>query len=109
MSSAHTALYNTDLLSCIFSELVLPVPAAKSVEKLQLRPDGKTLATAARVCKTFSDPALRTLWWSLPDLMLLWRLLGPLDLLTEPDVPAELSLPGKYVCTTHRATMSDRY
>lgn len=100
--ATHNVLYNTDLLSCIFSELVLPVPAAKSEEKLQLRPDGKTLATAARVCKTFSDPALRNLWCSLPDLMPLWRLLGPLDLLTESDVPAELSsLSGKYVCTTH--------
>lgn len=98
----HNVLYNTDLLSCIFSELVLPVPATKSEEKTRLRADGKTLAAAARVCKTFSDPALRSLWWSLPDLMPLWRLLGSLDLLTEPDVPPELSsLPGKYVCTTH--------
>ncbi|EIW53810.1 uncharacterized protein TRAVEDRAFT_51553 [Trametes versicolor FP-101664 SS1] len=107
---AHNVLYNTDLLSCIFSELVLPVPATKLEEETRLRADGKTLATAARVCKTFSEPALRTLWWSLPDLMPLWRLLGPLDLLTEPNVPAELSsLPGKYVLSGSREVTPEQW
>ncbi|RPD58016.1 hypothetical protein L226DRAFT_614998 [Lentinus tigrinus ALCF2SS1-7] len=82
----HKVLYNSDLLHEIFSHLHLPKSDPEpSIEEA-------TLASAAQVCKTFTDPALAVLWESLSTLLPLWLLLEPLQLLEQESGPAKYIL-----------------
>ncbi|KAI9062618.1 hypothetical protein FKP32DRAFT_814087 [Trametes sanguinea] len=88
-ASALRALSNIDILDAIFSHFEY-----SSFHAIEDTPDAvakhistnhgndvtrtTTLAHSARVCKTFSEPALRILWRQLPDVFPLLRLLPSL-------------------------------
>ena len=88
---SHRVLYNHDLLHDIFSWL----HHRSQTSQVDTQPHDKpgveeaTLARAARVCKTFADPALEVLWSSLPTLLPLWLILKPLSMMSETVQPPQ--------------------
>ena len=92
MPVSHRVLFNVDLLHLIFSHLRRPPsPPDHPEEDRLVGVEEATLARAARVCKTFSDPALAVLWSSIPTMRHLWFTLEPLRVIrapiTEPTEP----------------------
>ncbi|KAI0757821.1 hypothetical protein C8Q80DRAFT_123871 [Daedaleopsis nitida] len=81
--SSQKVLYNLDLLDEIFECFFRP-PTPLSADKQKAytlhKPGDEelTLSRAARVCKSFTQPALRVLWWSIPSLVPLLRTLPSL-------------------------------
>ncbi|RPD58015.1 hypothetical protein L226DRAFT_573342 [Lentinus tigrinus ALCF2SS1-7] len=93
----HSVLFNHDLLHGIFSFLHHPPTPPGHADEDKPGVEEATLARAARVCKTFTDPALAALWDSLPTFLPLWLLLEPLQMLGEQAAPPDQHL--KYILT----------
>lgn len=63
----HVILSTADILHEIFQHLRIDVPGEGKYVSLLDQENQRTLSRAARVSKAFCDPALRSLWWALPN------------------------------------------
>ncbi|KAL6306482.1 hypothetical protein BKA93DRAFT_142945 [Sparassis latifolia] len=77
---AHRALECYDILQLIFDHFLLPDDA----DVVAARACRRTLASAARVCQAFSDPALNSLWETLDDLLHVLNVLPCVELQQAP-------------------------
>ncbi|RDX40571.1 hypothetical protein OH76DRAFT_1490175 [Lentinus brumalis] len=101
---SHEVLFNFDLLHNVFSYLHRPPAAFPPANADEDKPgvEEATLASAARVCRTFTDPALAVLWSSLANFFPLWSLLEPLRTMGETAQPPQEKF--KYILTDEIST-----
>ncbi|KAH9924897.1 uncharacterized protein B0H18DRAFT_1010658 [Fomitopsis serialis] len=87
--SVATALQDFDILCAIFEEF-----AVERHERRQRPARRRDLARSARVCKAFTEPALRVLWRVLPGVEPLLRLLSCVRKVEQRDRAAQFLLQG---------------